>query len=316
MNAYAVKRVILAIPVLLLVVIATFLLVRLVPGDALIARIGESGSVTPAQLEALREELGLNDPLPVQFMDWFGGLLRGDLGDSLWSKKPVSAQIRQALEPTMALGVLAVLVGVLIAIPMGVISAVTRNSPIDYLARFVAIGGISLPDFWVGLMVIVALSRWLGYYPGGRYVSFFDDPLGNLELLYIPALILGFRLSAATARITRSAVLEVLNADFVRTARAKGLKERTVVMRHALRNALIPIITVIGAQLGIVVGGTVIMEQLFAIPGMGNLTLSAVTRRDYPQLQANVLILATFIVFVNILVDLCYGYLDPRIRVR
>jgi peptide/nickel transport system permease protein len=165
-------------------------------------------------------------------------------------------------------------------------------------------------------MVIFALSLWFGYYCGGRYVSFFDDPRANLELLYLPALILGFRLSAATARITRSAVLEVLNADYVRTARAKGLRERTVVMRHALRNALIPIITVIGAQLGLVVGGTVIMESLFAIPGMGSLTLRAVTTRDYPQLQANVLVLATFIVFVNIIVDLCYGYLDPRIRVR
>jgi peptide/nickel transport system permease protein len=212
--------------------------------------------------------------------------------------------------------VLATLVGIMIAIPMGVISAITRNSPIDYGARFIAIGGISLPDFWVGLMVIIALSRWFGYYSGGRYVSFFDDPLANLQLLYIPALVLGIRLSAASSRITRSAMLEVLNADFVRTARAKGLRERTVVVRHALRNALIPIITVIGAQLGLVVGGTVIIESLFAIPGMGTLTLRAVQTRDYTQLQANVLVLATFIVFVNIVVDLCYGYIDPRIRVR
>ncbi|MGH2587032.1 MAG: ABC transporter permease [Dehalococcoidia bacterium] len=316
MNAYALKRVALAVPTLLLVVIGTFLLVRLVPGDVLIARIGESGSVTPGQLDAMREELGLNDPLPVQFIDWFSGVLRGDFGESLWTGEPVWDQIAQALEPTIILGMLATLVGVLIAIPMGVISAVTRNSPIDYASRLVAIGGISLPDFWVGLMVIIALSRWFGYYTGGRYVSFFDDPLANLELLYLPALILGFRLSAGTARITRSAMLEVLNADYVRTARSKGLRERTVVVRHALRNALIPIITVVGAQLGLVVGGTVIMESLFAIPGMGNLTLRAVTTRDYPQLQANVLVLATFIVSVNIVVDLCYGYLDPRIRVK
>lgn len=315
MHIYAVKRLALAAPVLLLVTIGAFLLVRMVPGDVLIARIGESGSVTPAQLEALRTQLGLNDPLPIQFIDWFSGVLRGDLGESLWTRQPVWDQIARSLEPTILLGVLATLVGVLIAIPMGVISAVTRNSPIDYAARFVAIGGISLPDFWVGLMVIIALSRWFGYYTGGRYVSFFDDPLANLELLYLPALILGFRLSAATARITRSAMLEVLNADYVRTARSKGLQERTVVVRHALRNALIPIITVLGAQLGIVIGGTVIMESLFAIPGMGTLTLRAITTRDYPQLQANVLILAMFIVFVNIVVDLCYGYLDPRIRV-
>lgn len=316
MNTYVIKRLLMAIPVLLLVMIGTFCLVRLVPGDVLIARIGESGSVTPSQLEALRDELGLNDPLPIQFLDWFGGVVRGDLGNSLWTRKPVWDQISRALEPTIALGILAVLIGVLIAIPMGVISAVTRNSPIDYAARLVAIGGISLPDFWVGLMVIIALSRWFGYYSGGRYVSLFEDPWANLQIIFLPALILGFRLSASTARITRSAVLEVLGADFVRTARAKGLQERTVVVRHALRNALIPIITVIGAQLGIVVGGTVIMETLFAIPGMGTLTLSSVTRRDYTQLQANVLILATFIVFVNIIVDLCYGYLDPRIRVR
>ena len=316
MNAYVLKRIGLAIPVLFLVTLGTFLLVRLVPGDVLLARIGESGSITPAQREALRTELGLNDPLPVQFLRWLGGALRGDLGDSLWSRRPVIDQIGQALEPTILLGLLAVLVGVLIAIPLGVVSAVTRNSPIDYLARFVAIGGISLPDFWVGLMVIIALSRWFGYYSGGRYVRFIDDPLGNLELLYLPALILGIRLSAGTARITRSAMLEVLNADYVRTARAKGLQERTVVVRHALRNALIPIVTVVGAQLGLVVGGTVIMESLFAIPGMGSLTLRALTTRDYPQLQANVLVLATFIVFVNIVVDLWYGYLDPRIRVR
>jgi peptide/nickel transport system permease protein len=320
MQAYIARRLLLILPTLFIIGLFTFLLVRLIPGDVLMARIAESGSVgstiSPEERQRLRRELGLDRPLPTQFMSWFGGAVQGDFGESLWTRKPVGDEIRKALEPTMQLGLMALILGWVIAIPAGIIGAIRRNSPLDYGARLFAVAGICLPDFWIGLMVILLLSRTFDYFPPMQFASLSEDPLANLEKLALPALILGVRLSAVTARMTRSAMLEVVGSDYIRTAWAKGLRERAVVMRHALRNALIPVITILGNQMSFIIGGTVIMETLFVIPGMGRLTVTAVTGRDYPQLQANILLLSAFILVANLLVDLSYAYLDPRVRLK
>ena len=321
MQTYIAKRVALAVPTLLLVSLATFLLVRAMPGDVLIARIAESGlagasggSISEEEKTRLREKLGLNDPLPTQYATWVVNAIRGDFGESLWTNRPVATDVKEALEPTLQLGIMSLAIGWVIAIPLGVISAIRRNTMLDYSARFVAVSGIVLPNFWVGIMVILLLSHLFNYFPPVLFHSILDDPRANLEKLIIPALILGFGLSAVTARMTRSALLEVLGSDYIRTAYSKGLRERTVVMRHGMRNAILPVITILGGQLSLLIGGTVIMETLFVIPGMGRLAITSVTARDFPMIQANVLMLAVFIVLANLLVDLSYARIDPRIR--
>jgi len=321
MQTYIAKRLLLVLPTLFLVTTVTFLLVRAMPGDVLMARLAESGLLgssaggfNDAEREALRERLGLNDPLPIQYVKWVGGIATGDFGESLWNNQPVAEVIGNALPATLQLGVMALALAWLLALPLGIISAVRRNTVRDYAARFITIGGIVLPDFWVGVIVILLLSKVWNYFPPLLFVGLFDDPRANLEKLILPALILGFRLSAIGARMTRSAMLEVLGSDYIRTAWAKGLNERAVVMRHALRNSVLPVITVLGAQLSILIGGTVIMETLFVIPGMGRLAITSVTARDFPLIQANVLVLSVFVVFANLLVDISYGFVDPRIR--
>lgn len=314
MYGYVIRRLLLSLPTLVLVTLLAFALIRLVPGDVVLAKVGESGNT--ANLDQVRRELGLDRPFHEQYLRFIGGVLTGDPGDSLWTSKPVTAEFLDALPVSLELGLLAIVVSVLIALPAGIISAIRQDRPIDYAARLFSILGTSIPDYWLATVLVVYLSLYAGYLPPLGYVSFFEDPGRNLSQFYLPALILGYRLAAITTRMIRSTMLEVLHQDFIRTAWSKGLRERAVIWRHALKNTLIPVITIWGTQIAIIFGGTVILESIFALPGVGRLTFTAIQQRDYTQIQFNVLALASIIVFVNLAVDLAYGVLDPRIRYR
>src|SRR5262245_8350646 len=297
------------VPVLLGLSLAIFGSIRVVPGDVVVSLTADAGNVPKEQRAALRHQLGLDEPFVVQYGRWIGGVLRGDFGTSLWHGSSVAKEVRRTMPVTIELTILSFLVALLIAIPVGVVSAIRQDTALDYLGRLFSIGALSMPDFWLGTMAVLYLSIWFGWIPpiGRGYRSFFEDPSTNLQLIGLPALILGLRLSASGMRMTRSAMLEVLREDYIRTAWAKGLKERSVVARHALRNGLIPVVTIFGAQLGLLLAGSVVMETLFGLPGMGRLTFEAVQLRDYPQVQANVMVIGTFVVLLNVLVDLSYG---------
>jgi peptide/nickel transport system permease protein len=314
MRAYLARRALLAAPTLILVSVLVFSLMHLIPGDAVIARLQEIGVVTNETLNAMRRELGLDKPFYQQLGEWLWGLARGDLGQSLWTREPAVDRLLAALPVSAELALGGLALAVLIAVPLGVLSAIRQDTWTDYIARLFAIFGISLPDFWVGTLLILYLSLWFGFLPPLGYVSPFDDPLRNLEQFFLPVVVLGFRLSATTARMMRASMLDVLRQDYVRTARAKGLREGAVIYRHALKNAVIPVVTILGTQLSAVLGGTVILETLFSLPGVGFLTFSSIGFRDYTQIQANVLFLAAVLVFLNLLVDISYSWLDPRIR--
>lgn len=314
MHTYIIRRLLLSLPTLFLVTVGSFALIRLVPGDVVLAKVGESGNL--ANLDKVRHELGLDAPFYVQYFRFIGGVLTGDPGDSLYSTRPVTGEFLSALPISLELGVLAMVTSVLIAIPAGIVSAIRQDRPIDYVARVLAVLGTSMPDFWIATVLVVFLSLYFDYLPPLGYVSIFDDPIKNLSQLYLPALILGYRLSATTTRMVRSTMLEVLRQDYIRTAWAKGLRERAVISRHAIKNALIPVITIWGSQMAIIFGGTVILETIFALPGVGRVTLTAIQQRDYTQIQFNVLMLASIIVFINLVIDMAYGWLDPRIRYR
>ncbi|MBI2761041.1 MAG: ABC transporter permease [Chloroflexi bacterium] len=318
MQQYLLRRLLMTVPVLVGLSLAIFASIRVVPGDIIVSLTADAGNVPEEQKAALREKLGLNDPFVVQYVNWAGGMLRGDFGDSLWRGSSVSREIRRTLPVTVELSLIAFAVAILIAVPVGVVSAIRQDTWLDYVGRLFSVGALSMPDFWIGTMAVLYLSLWFGWIPpiGEGFRGLLENPSVNLQLVALPALILGLRLSASGMRITRSAMLEVLREDYIRTAWSKGLRERSVIMRHALRNGLIPVITVFGAQLGLLLAGSVVMETLFGLPGMGRLTLEAVQLRDYPVVQANVMIIGTFVVLLNLLVDLSYGWLDPRIRYR
>lgn len=317
MAAYLLRRLSGAIVVLFGVSVIVFILIHSLPGDTLIAKLGETGRLKPEQIAQARAELGIDRPLPEQYLTWLGGLLRGDLGNSLiWDGQTVAGRIAQALPVSLQLAIMASMVALTIAIPLGVISAVKQDSFVDQAIRVATITGLAVPSFWLGTIVIIYLGIWFGYLPPLSYTPIWKDPWRNLQQFYIPALLLGYNLSATLTRMTRSTVLEVLRNDYVRTARAKGLVQRTVLVRHVLKNALIPVVTIFGNQFAFLVGGTVIMEVLFALPGLGRQTLDAVIQRDYTQIQGNVLLFGTIVVLTNIVVDLSYAYLDPRIRYR
>ncbi|GIW09004.1 MAG: peptide ABC transporter permease [Dehalococcoidia bacterium] len=268
----------------------------------------------PEQLEVLRAQLGLDRPLLLQYLDYLTALLRGDLGLSLWLGQPVVDEIARALPVTLELAALSALLALLVAIPVGVLSATRRNSPLDYLLRALSVTFLATPSFWIATLIILVLSvrfRWL---PATTYISPPQDPLANLTQFLIPATILGLALAASVMRMTRSSLLEVLSEDYVRTARAKGLADRTVLFRHALRTALIPIVTVVGLQWGQLIGGSVIIETVFGLPGMGSLVLAAIQTRDYPLLQGAVLVIALWMVLLNLLIDAAYLVIDPRLR--
>lgn len=316
MQQYILRRLLLAVPVLLGLSLAIFGSIRLVPGDVIVSMTADAGNVPEAQKEELRQQLGLDEPFVTQYVGWLGGMLRGDFGTSLWRGTPVIQELRRTLPITLELATLALAIAIVVAIPIGVISAARQDTWMDYVGRLFSIGALSMPDFWLGTMAMLYLSLWFGWIPpiGEGFRSLFEDPSINLQLIFLPALILGIRLSAGAMRMTRSAMLEVLREDYIRTAWSKGLRERSVVMRHALRNGMIPVITIFGAQLGFLLGGSVVMETLFGLPGMGRLTLEAVRLRDYPVVQANVMVIGTIVVLLNLLVDVTYGWLDPRIR--
>ena len=312
MHVYLARRLLLVIPTLLGVSIIVFMLVRLLPGDAVTMLLQEYAYAKDA--DEMRARLGLDRPVYVQYAEWIGGVARGDLGTSLRSKSPVAEELVNRMPVTAEPGVLAMLVGLAVAIPIGVIAAVRQDTWSDYLWRSVAIGLLAIPSFWLGTLVITLPSVWWGWTPPLRYTRLLDDPLKNLGHVIIPAIILGLALSGSLMRLTRAQMLEVLRQDYVRTASAKGLAERAVVTRHALKNAFIPVLTLLGLQVSILVGGTVVLESVFVLPGMGRYLLEAVQYRDYPVIQALNLIFATVIVLANLAVDLLYGWLDPRVR--
>lgn len=312
MHLYLARRLLLVIPTLFGVSIVVFMLVRLLPGDAVTMLLQDYNYGKDA--DELRAKLGLDRPVYVQYVDWMGGVLQGDLGTSLRNKTPVAEELLGRMPVTAELGLMAMVVGLLVAIPVGVISAVRQDTWSDYLGRSVAIGLLAIPAFWLGTLVITLPSVWWGWTPPLRYTRLLDDPMKNLGHVIIPAVILGLGLSGTLMRLTRAQMLEVLRQDFVRTAAAKGLAERAVVVRHALKNAFIPVLTLLGLQVSILVGGTVVLESVFVLPGMGRYLLEAVQYRDYPVIQGLNLIFATVIILANLIVDLLYGWLDPRVR--
>jgi peptide/nickel transport system permease protein len=308
------RRLLLAIPVLLLSSLIVFGLMRVMPGDALIALMGESGNVGARELAKLRKDLGLDRPYYEQYGIWLWQMVSLNPGYSIFTNEPIAVALKKSIPVTLELATLALILGLVIAIPVGVLSATRQDKASDYVGRIVAMSGLSLPDFWLGTLVITFAAIWFRWIPPIGYASLWEAPLTNLQQFLLPAAVLGFRLSAATMRMTRSTVLEVLREDYVRTAWAKGLGGRIVVYKHALKNALIPVVTIVGGQLGTLLAGTVIVETIFALPGMGRLTVEAILFRDYPVVQTNVMLVAATLVTLNLVVDLTYAWLDPRIR--
>jgi peptide/nickel transport system permease protein len=321
MYRYIVNRVLLVIPTLVGAAALVFILMRLIPGDICMVRLGSGGaSVDPHAVAVCHAELGLNRPLVLQFLDFTWGFFRLDLGISMWSGKPVAEEIAARLPISLEIAVLATVVAILIAIPLGTISALKQNSWIDHVVRTLAIAGIATPSFWLGIvsiLVVLDISHALfgaAWMPPIDYVPFWQDPLRNLSMVILPALTVGYRYSAVTMRMTRSAMLEVLREDYIRTARAKGLVERLIVNRHALKNALLPVVTLIGIEFAFLIGGLVVTEQVFNLNGVGRLFVLAVQNQDYTLTQALVMLTVAVFVFANLAVDLLYAWLDPRIR--
>jgi peptide/nickel transport system permease protein len=313
MRRYIVGRLLLMIPTLIGVAILTFVIMRAVPGDIVALRYAGS-SVPQEVVDQERHILGLDKPMWAQFVDWMTSISRFDLGQSLWTGHSVVEEVQVRMPLSIELAVLATLFAVALAIPLGVVAAVKQDSWIDYVIRIFSIGGLAMPSFWIGIMmVLVTLTLW-GWAPPVVFTPLFDDPVANLAGLILPAVAVGYRYSAVSMRMTRSTVLEVLREDYVRTARAKGLRETIVVVRHALRNALLPVVTVVSLEFAFLIGGLVVTEQVFNLNGIGKLLVDAVAHRDYPLIQALVLLLAAVFVLVNFVVDMVYVVLDPRIR--
>jgi peptide/nickel transport system permease protein len=310
---FLIQRSAISLVTLFLITVIVFLGVRMIPGDP--ARVMAGTDADAAGLEEIRQKYGLRDPMPVQYVKWLGLALRGDLGESIRTRDSVVRLVAQKLPITLQLAAYSLLIALVIAIPVGVLAAVRRNTAWDYLASSVSLCGLSIPNFWLGIMLILLLSVRLQWLPASGFVPFFEDPWANLQRLLMPAVVLGSALSAVLMRQTRNSMIEVLSADYIRTAYAKGLRTGVVVFRHAIRNGLIPVITIFGLQLGALIGGAVVTEQIFVVPGFGRLILEAVFTRDYPVVQGVVLITASAYVLINLLVDASYSLLNPRIRI-
>lgn len=321
MYRYIVKRLLLAVPTLVGAAALVFVLMRLIPGDVCVIRLGSGGAhVDPASVEACRQQLGLNDPMIVQFLDFLASYFTFDFGTSMWSGHPVTHEIAARLPVSLQIALMATVIAILIAIPLGTISALKENTWLDHIVRMVAIAGIATPSFWLGIMSLVLvldityLATGHAWMPPIDYVPFWQDPIRNLSIVLLPAITVGYRYSAVTMRMTRSAMLEVLREDYIRTARSKGLLEQVIVNRHALKNALLPVVTLIGIEFAFLIGGLVVTEQVFNLNGIGRLFVLAVQNQDNVLTQALVMLVVVIFVVTNLVVDLLYAWLDPRIR--
>ena len=317
MKEYAVRRILLFIPTLLLATLIVFVLFFIVPGDAaMMILTGEegAGAVTDADIAKLQHELGLDRPLHIQYGSWVWGILHGDLGESIWYRVPVIDELREKFVVTVQLSVMAIIMAFIVAVPLGMISAVKQDTLTDYASRIFSLIGIALPTFWLALLIIYALSYGFNWLPPLGYATLWEDPFLNMTQLFFPALALAFHDLAFTSRVTRSSMLEVLREDYVRTARSKGLREMTVIGRHALKNAILPVVTVSGYQFARLLGGVIIIETIFVVPGLGAFLIESIQHRDFVVLQAVIVLTAAVVLTLNLVIDLCYGILDPRIR--
>ncbi len=315
MLRYTINRVLLMIPTLLGVAVLVFFLLRVVPGDIVEIKLrGDGGSVTQETIEMERKRLGLDRPLLNQFGSWMVGMATLDFGDSMWTERPVVTEIAGRLELSLQVAIMATLIAVLLAIPMGTMAALFRDTWIDYTVRILTIGGLSIPSFWFGMLIMMTLLAFFNWLPPITFTPIYVDPIANLTQLIWPALAVGYRYCAVTARMIRSSLLEVLSEDYIRTARAKGVSEELVISRHALRNALLPAITVIGLEFTFLIGGLVVTEQVFNLNGIGQLFVQSISRNDFTLIQGMVMLIAAFYVFVNLGIDLLYAVFDPRIR--
>jgi peptide/nickel transport system permease protein len=312
LRKYALKRLVVAIPSLVIASVIVFSLSRLIPGDVVTLMMEENQYAQ--DLEEMRAKLGLDRPIHVQYLEWVGRALTGDLGDSLYSSRPITTELAYRLPVSLELGAVALVFAVLLGVPIGVVSAVRQDTVRDYVARSTAILGLSVPGFWLGTLVVVLPAIYLGWSPSIQYTAFGVDPWGHLAQFLIPGFLLGVASAASVMRLTRTQLLEVLRQDYVRTAWAKGLREGRVVLKHSLKNALIPVVTILGIQVAQILSGTVIFESIFGLPGMGRYLFDSITERDYPAIQGINLVVVTTVVTVNLLVDLVYAWLDPRIR--
>ena len=317
MKTYALRRLGLFVPTLILTTLIVFVLFFLVPGDAaLVILTGEegAGAVTDEDIARMRHELGLDRPIHVQYGSWIWGILRGDLGTSIWYQTPVIDELKDKFVVTVELSIFGIAMAFLMAVPLGIISAVKQDTWPDYISRIVSLVGIALPTFWLSILMVYFLAYTFNWLPPLGYASLWEDPWLNLEQLFFPALAIAFHDLAFTARVTRSSMLEVLREDYMRTARAKGLKEMAVVGRHALKNAILPVVTVSGYQFARALGGVIIVETIFVVPGLGRFVIESILHRDFVVLQAVILLTAAVVLTLNLVIDLLYGILDPRIR--
>lgn len=314
MKTYILRRLLAMVPTLFFASLIVFVSMRVIPGDVIDLMLAQNDVSTSLDREALEAAMGLDQPMASQYVRWAGSALQGDLGQSLWRSTPVTEQILERLPVTFELGLLALVVALSVAVPIGILSATRQDSTLDYTARSFSLVMLAIPGFWLGTLVMVFPSVWWRWAPELEYTPFLVDPIANLTHLIVPAILLGLSMSAITMRMTRTMMLEVMRQDYVRTARAKGLRERAVVVQHALKNGLIPVVTLIGLQAPLLIGGTVVMEQIFVIPGMGLLLLEGVYERDYPVISGVFLVVGVAVLLINLLVDLSYGWLDPKVR--
>ncbi|MDA1074114.1 MAG: ABC transporter permease [Proteobacteria bacterium] len=314
MQAYVIRRLLALIPTLIFASLIVFVSMRLIPGDVIDMMLAQNDISTAQDRDAIEAALGLNKPVFMQYFDWIYGVVQGDLGHSLWRNTPVTEQLAESMPITFELGFLALIVALTVALPIGVYSAIRQDTTGDYVTRSFSLLMLAIPGFWLGTLVMVFPSVWWRWSPEIEYVGFFEDPVRNLTHMIVPAILLGLAMSAVTMRMTRTMMLEVMRQDYIRTARAKGLSERMLVVRHGLRNSLIPVVTLIGLQAPLLIGGAVIFEQIFVVPGMGLLLLEAVSQRDYPVISGVFLVVGFGVLLINLLVDLSYGWLDPKVR--
>jgi peptide/nickel transport system permease protein len=312
---YILTRVLLAVPTLVAVAILIFLLLRVVPGDIVELKYAGTGTYVPQEtIDEERARLGLDQSILGQLRDWLWGIVRLDLGTSMWTERPIAKEIEIRFQLSLQLALMSTFIATLLAVPLGTISALKQDTWLDYAVRIFTIAGLAMPSFWLGILMILVLLNVFGWLPPLFYTPFWEDPWKNMSQLIFPALAVGYRYSAIAARMTRSSVLEVFRDDYIRTARAKGLRERSVVIRHALRNAILPVMTVISLEFAFLLGGLVVTEQVFNLNGLGNLLVESITRRDYTMTQALVLLFAFMYILVNLVMDVLYAWLDPRIR--